>query len=206
MATELVGGAATPGWSDDVAVALAPAATYARLLDDDAPSRWTPVVARAAFASLLVGTAVAIMATGRVTIPLVLTGALFWMFVPMLQLLMGAVLAWSAPFRAVAMPRALELWMLAHAPWSLWLLAVAAIVSLGSAPFLGSELVILSGLVPVVWTSIIVRAYCVAVLRLGRPAARWRIFAHQLMVWSAIVIFGLLTGGVWPRIVALIGE
>ena len=84
-----------------------------------------PVLAYIGWTALILGTATAVMATGRITISLVLSGMLVWSFVPAFQVVTGLFLV-----RGSRLPRAVALARY-FAPgwyWWVWFLVVAAIV------------------------------------------------------------------------------
>ncbi len=82
-----------------------------------------------ALVALVIGTSVSAAATERVTLSLVLTSALAWSFVPLLQLGTGLWLVRSAGAgRRVA---ALERYFETHRPWSLFILASTPCSSAG---------------------------------------------------------------------------
>jgi predicted metal-dependent phosphoesterase TrpH len=141
------------------------------------------VARRVACAALLWATVLAIVSTGRVTGELVLSLAVYWAGVPAVQLAGGALLVLTSSRRTVPVARALDLFLAGHLPWSLWLLAVAAMVWRGPIPFPWTDAVLLSAIVPLVWTAVIVTAFGCAVLRLERGAAIRRAAIHQGLLW-----------------------
>ena len=85
------------------------------------------VIGYIGWTALILGTATAVMSTGRVTISLVLSGMLVWSFVPVFQVLTGMIFVrGSRTSRGVALARY-------FAPgwyWWIWYLLVAGIVLL----------------------------------------------------------------------------
>ena len=83
------------------------------------------VISYIASTALILGTATAVMATGRITLSLVLSGALVWSFVPVFQVLTGFFFV-----RGRRTPRGVA-WARYFAPgwyWWLWYLVIAAII------------------------------------------------------------------------------
>ena len=77
--------------------------------------------------ALLLGTCSAVVATERLTLSLLLTGSVAFLFVPALLLTTGLPLtAGAARARAPLLARYLD----AHRPWWLWLPAVSALLLL----------------------------------------------------------------------------
>lgn len=181
--------------SPEVRLSLAPAATYRGLLADEATSSWPRTLRRPAVVLLVMAVVVPIMATQRVTIGLVLTAALSWSFVVAIQLLVGAAVIASAPARRIDFPRALDLWFGGHLPYSLWLLLAAA--AMGSARADSMALFIASALIPSLWTTVIVAAFCETVLRTSRAGARWRATAHFLVAWAIGLSYVAWAAGGW---------
>jgi hypothetical protein len=68
---------------------------------------------------LVIAVMVPITAVQRVTIGLVATAALSWLFVPVIQALVAIAVIASAPHRRVGVFTALDLWFAAHVPHSL---------------------------------------------------------------------------------------
>ena len=96
--------------------------------------------------------------------------------------------------------RAFELFFLGHAAWSLWLLAAAASIAAGVAR---TEAVLLTGVVPAGWTSVVVYAFCTEALGLSAPRAAARTFAHQAMTCLLIVLYVAWAVQLWPRVLSL---
>jgi hypothetical protein len=190
--------------SPELRLALAPAATYLTLIRERTQSTWLAVLGPPAFFMLLVGTLVAMIATRRVTMGLVLTIALSWSASLLVQAVAGAVIIASARERAVSPLRAFELLFLGHAPWSLWMLGVTALAP-AFQPYLPSRIVGASLVIPIAWTAVIVSAFCRTVLRTPKGGARRRTLLHQLVVWGiALGLLSLAVGG-WAPIFQAIG-
>jgi hypothetical protein len=145
--------------------------------------------------------------SGRFTLRLILGGAAVWSFAPLLQIA-GAAAALPLARRRLPFSRAIDLYFLAHGPWSLWLLAVAGGLALlptrasfallaPPAAFAG-----LSVLVPLAWSGMITFAFFREALAMSRPRALGGLAVHGFVVWGAVLAFFLLSGQLWPRILA----
>ncbi|HLG57965.1 MAG TPA: hypothetical protein VI485_21645 [Vicinamibacterales bacterium] len=189
----------------DVRLALAPLGTYRELAGLRVAGTWTRALERPAFVALLTGTLTAMSATGRVTLGLVLAGALCWSFAPALQMLAGAIIIRSAPGRSVGMVRVLELLFIGHLPWSLWLLVVFGLFTFSTLP-LSLTVVILSVIIPTVWTMRIVFAFCTTALGIDRRGAQIRTVVHQAIIWTFVLVYLFLVSGLVPRALALVGR
>lgn len=77
-------------------------------------------LARPALSLLILACAVSIMASGRLTLRLVLPALVYGSFVPLLQMLSLAIVRLPMPWR-----RAVDLFFAGHLPWSAWVLASA---------------------------------------------------------------------------------
>ncbi len=188
----------------DLRVALAPRETYRELMREPAAGGWRRALERPALVAVIVGTAVTLSSADRVPIGLVAMAILTWSFVPMLQLLVGAIVSGIAPDQVDHMARSSELLFMAHLPWSLWVLVMTGLPAFTYVP-LPQSVQVVSLLIPGVWTSMIVLAFCRAVLGCATRGARWLTAAHQTMTW--IIFFGyvFLVSGLWARTLALVG-
>ena len=183
-------GLPTP-FSEEWRVAVAPERAYSTMVDDAAaPNR---LLVRVGLVLLLFATIASIVLTSRITVGLLVTAALSWSFVIVLQLLIGMLVIASAPARRVSAVRALDLWFASHVPYSLWLLLIASwVVAVGTFPPFP---LVLSIVVPAAWTAIIARAYCRVVLGLPSPAAQWRVVLHQSAAWLCVVVYLVYASG-----------
>ena len=188
----------------DVRVALAPREAYGELMREPAAGSWRRALERPALLAVIVGTAVTLLSADRVPIGLVAMGILTWSFVPMLQLLVGAIVSGIAPARSISMARSIELLFMAHLPWSLWVLVITGVPAFTSVP-LPQTVQVLSLLIPGAWTSLIVLAFCRAVLGCTTRGARWLTTVHQSMTWTLFFGYVFLVSGVWARTLALVG-
>jgi hypothetical protein len=131
-------------------------------------------------------------------------GIVCWSFVPITQWLIGLVVIGRAPGRRLSVPRCLELLFAAHLPWSLWMLVTIGIDTFTPVP-IPLVIQVLSLLVPAVWTTIILSAFCRIVLGCTPARAHLLIVAHQAMTWTAFFGYVVLVSGLWPRVLAFIG-
>lgn len=178
---------------------LAPAREYARLASIGRQPTVLRAISRPALSLLILGAASAIATTGRADLQVVLSGALCWGFVVVIQMLAALLLVRSNPNRRLHAYRSLELWFLAHGPWSLWTLAAAA-VAFSIPGIVSLELMLLSALAPTLWTAALVFAYCRQV-RGATPARALGLTAvHQGVTWALIIGYLAVATQIWPRI------
>jgi hypothetical protein len=102
------------------------------------------------------------------------------------------------------MPRCLELLFAGHLPWSLWTLVMVGLFTFTRLPIAPTAQV-LSLLVPAVWTTIILSAFCRTALGCTPARARMLTAAHQAMTWAAFLAYVFLVSGAWQRILAFVG-
>jgi hypothetical protein len=154
------------------------------------------ILARPATVLLVIAVAIPMMALHRVTLRLVGTTARLWS----VAIAIKSVAAWcvirSTDARQVHTAQAIDLWFAGHLPYSLWLLMLPIITSSTSSSTPPLEVVGLTSLVPIVWTTFIVAAFCRTVLRTTPAAARWRAGIHVgAVVIVAATLFAISAGG-----------
>lgn len=188
----------------DLRLALAPADTYRQLTAAPVRGTWLRALERPALLAVIIGTAVTLGSARGVPFGLVVMGVICWSFVPLVQALIGLVVIGRARGRPVSVPRCLELLFAGHLPWSLWTLVMIGLFTFTPLP-IGAAAQVLSLLVPAVWTTMIVFAFCRTAL--GCPPARAKVLTavHQAMTWTAFFGYVFLVSGFWPRIVAFVG-
>ena len=189
-----------PPLSNAARVAFAPSATYKAMAASGADASWRQALSGPLLASLVLGTSLSIAGTHVASIPAVIGVAVFWGFVPAVQLFSAWTICRRAPRAVVTLPRAIELLFLAHLPYSLWLMAFAAMsFALASAPALVNTF-LLTALLPAVWTPVLIAAFSRTVLGCTPRDARRRTFVHQALTWGVIVAMAILAYQPWTRI------
>ena len=188
----------------DLRLALSPTKTYRELIAEPERGTWLRALERLAFVAILIGTAVTLSSARRLPPGLVLMGIVCWSFVPITQWLIGLVVIGRAPGRPLSVPRCLELLFAGHLPWSLWMLVFIGFDTFTPVP-IPLVIQVLSLLVPAVWTTIILSAFCRIVLGCTPARAHLLIVAHQAMTWTAFFGYVVLVSGLWPRVLAFIG-
>ena len=148
--------------------------------------------------TLVIGTAVPIMAVQRVTVGLLIASTISFAFVVAIQMAVGAAVIASVPSRRVSMSRALDLWFAGHAPYSVWLLALALIFA--AMPAASLDRMVLLATIPAAWTIVIVSAYCQTVLGTSRAGGRWRAGLHGVAIWAIGLELIAFTAGGWFQI------
>jgi hypothetical protein len=190
--------------SSELKLALAPAATYQTLVDEQTTGPWWMALARAAFYLLLFGALVAITATGHITLGLMFHITLSWNVLIAWQALAGAVIVLPAMDRRVSLSRAFELLFLAYVPWALYGLAMTALAVLAE-PDLSALVVAVTAVVPIAWTSVLVAGFCRTVLGKTAAGARRLTLVHQLVIWGGTFGYVWFAVGGWTPILQTVG-
>lgn len=173
---------------------LAPRAAYLRPMS----VRGSYVLHYVLFISLLVAAAASVSATGRVTLSLLVSLGISWMFLPLLHVLVAAALVASARAPRVAGNRAVALLLMGHAPWSIWVLSAAVLSA--AFGFSGYRVALPLAILPLLLTFRIVHAFCLEVLRTSPRGAIVRTLAHQAVTWLVAVFYVEKAVGLVPRI------
>jgi hypothetical protein len=175
--------------SPDARVAFKPEATYHALVTEAAPAPWL-ALRRPALVLLVIAVSVSIASVHQITLSLLLTTAAAWGAILVIQIAIGAVVIASARARRVGFAHALDLWFAGHLPYSLWILMLPILTVVPVAT--PHEVMGLSIVVPLVWTTSIVSAFCRVVLGLSPAAARRRVALHLMLVMfvgGAVVVW-----------------
>jgi hypothetical protein len=188
----------------DLRLALSPSETYRQLIAEPVRGTWLRALERPALVAVIVGTAITLSSARRVPLGLVLTGIVCWSFVPLVQWLIGLVVIGRARGRPMSMPRCLELLFAGHLPWSLATLVMVGLLTFTPAPIVLTAQVI-GLLVPGVWTTAIVWAFCRTALGCTPARARRLTAFHQALTWTAFCAYVFLLSGFWQRMLAFIG-
>ena len=155
-----------------------------------------------ALVALVIGTSVAAAATERVTLGLLLTSALAWSFVPVLQLGTGLWLVRraGATRRVVALERYFE----THRAWSVFLVGYHALLlgwpaSRGYALFLAPLAII-----PIIVTITSLTRMCREVLGMTASGARLAVAIHQALTYLLVLAYAGWASAYLPRVVGLL--
>lgn len=164
---------------------IRPAAFYDRAVSSGARGTWAAALKVPVLLAVLLGIVTSIAAAQRLTVSLVFSQALWWSFVPALQLLTGALLVASAPRRRVDVLRAIELLFAGHGAWSLWLLVFAAAESTSA----GLPVLLASAVAALGVTARVTAAFAGHVLGVSPRSGRIRVFVHQAATVAVILIY-----------------
>ena len=161
--------------------------------------------------AVVMGAAAAVLGTGRVTVPLILSTTLVWSWLPVVQLLTGMVVVGTPlDFTRGKSPRngALTRYFATGRYWSGWILCIAVILLLLPDPrlWVWVDYLLLTFLIPATLTAR-------ALTRLRRElfgdapsAARRRVLLHQVITFSIIVLYISWAVAMWARLSAPTGQ
>jgi hypothetical protein len=160
-------------------------------------------LARMALVALVLGSAMSVAATGRLTAGLLLSGFACFSFVPLLQLATGLLLLRGSP-----LPRreALDGYFARHRPWSIWLLLMAGIVITVPNPGGLTNTLAVTAVVPAMLTIRGLLRFSRDTLGDSARAARWRVAWHQAATLVVLIVCVDLSVALWPRAVAVLGR
>ena len=159
------------------------------------------VVGYMALTALVIGTVAAVLGTGRVTVPLIVSTTLMWSWVPVVQLVTGYLFIGRVPRRGEALADYFD----TGRYWAIWMLALAALALLAPNPFSLLIYAAATAVVPMVLT-----ARALARLRRQRfgeygPVVWRRVLAHQVATHAILVAYFAWAVALWPRILAMFG-
>lgn len=181
----------------------APSRAYSRLAPGHRSSL-AGALKRPLVAAIVLGAAVCIYATGRMTLELALSAILTWSFAVAVQTVAAVALVASSNRRASSLPAAFDLFFMGHGPWSLWLIAAAASSAWLPRPARMDLIVATTAAVPIAWTAVIVFAFCRMVLNDAPRPAVVRTLLHQSLIWTFTAAYIAVVVQLWPRIVGML--
>lgn len=154
-----------------------------------------------ALTALVISTSVVAASTERVTFPLVITSAVAWAFVPLIQLGTGMWLVRGATGRR---RDALEAYFETHRPWSLFILAFHASMLAWPAARGFALLLAPTAVVPIALTVLGLTRMCRETLGVSPGPARRMVMQHQLMTYFAVAVYAAWASAYLPRLVGLV--
>jgi hypothetical protein len=152
-----------------------------------------------AVGSLLIGACASYSATQRITVSLLLSLSLSWMFVPVLHVITAAMLVAAARAPRAGRAGAVARLLSAHAPWSIWLVTAATLTgTFGWSAYTPS---LWLALIPIALTLRIVYRFVVDVLGARGRRAMALTMAHQAVTWLVAAIYLDRAVSLVPRII-----
>jgi hypothetical protein len=182
-------------------VAIWPNETYTELIHENRSASWWRALVVPLVTAVTIGASTTITATGVASLVSIGIGALSWSFVPVIQLANGLLLCRRPPRGPTDRARAIELFFQAHLPWSLWMIGVALVLLWRPQESMAIESLLQTTAVPIAWTGVIVRSFCVTVLGCSPGQASWRALVYLGITLAVMFMYLFLAVGLWPRIV-----
>jgi hypothetical protein len=192
--------------SAEALVMLRPIAAYREMAQEPGETGWCVALRRPLFLAILLGSALALSSSGHLSLPLILSCSLAWSFVPALQLVSVLAILHFFDHPRIARSRAVDLYFMGHAPWSLWLLGIAGLSTLVSPTELHdwtieSQLPILfSLLIPCLWSQLIAFGFLRGPLQMSVRRAIGALLLNAGILWGAVALFFLATDQLWQRL------
>jgi hypothetical protein len=191
----------------EIRVLLRPAAAYQRLLQSPEPAGAWQAVRRPLFFAFLLGCMVSLVTSRELTLRHVLAGTISGCII-----LLGQILAIAVIYRGgrnISFSRSLDLFFLGYGPWSLWILCFSAVWAFASPltafAWVGQRTILISALVPALWSGYIDFCFMKTVLHRSTGRAAWSLFLQRVISWTiTILIFG--GGAVAPEAVRIFGR
>ena len=187
--------------SDALRVAFRPRQTYTALVRQNGRGSWRRSAAVPLLTALVIGASTSIALSGVASLLSIASAAVCWSFVPAIQLANGLLLCRRPPDPRVDRVKAVELLFLAQVPWSMWLIAVALALLWVPAASAGVYAMLLAGMVPFMWTAVLVWSFCRTVLGSDAGGATGRTLIHASVTAAIMFIYITLAVALWPRII-----
>jgi len=151
---------------------------------------------------LVTGVSVAISATGRVTPGLVLSTTVTWSYIVLFQLALALAVIAPRARRGVGLASALDLFFAGHAPWSLLILAIAAVRPM-TLDWPGRFWLMGAGVTAFAATARIIAAFFREVLGMDARGARRMTVVHQAITWTVFLAVNWMQSAFTPRLIEL---
>ena len=150
--------------------------------------------------ALLLGCAISMLTARRLTVRLILDGALSYAFVPLFQIAAFAIVfrPQSAP---IAFSDAVDRFFAGSLPWLLWLAALTTAAAMSWSVYWPLAWLEISAIAPIVWAGHIDYHFYRDVLRRGRGGAMRDLVLQRALAWSAVLAYFLgiaIRDDVWP--------
>ena len=186
----------TISWSAEVRIARGPVAAFRKLAADSKSGAWV-LVRRPLLLAFVLGCAVSVLASGRMSARLIADGSLSFAFVPVIELAAVAVV-FATGQRPLPFARSVDLFFTGNAPWLLWLIALMTLGSLqtprqtAALSIPPAAWIALGSLVPVVaWSAWIdFRFFREVLLETPRRAFR-DVLLFRLIAWPCALFYFL---------------
>lgn len=189
-------------WSAEARLVMNPVATFRDLVREEDGGTWT-LVRRPLNFLFVLGCVVSMLASGRLSVRLIVDGMVSFAFIPVFELVALAAVFRSRP-QPVRFSRALDLFFAANAPWLLWAIALIAFRSVltplqASSPPPWAFGTVLGSLVPpAIWAARLDKYFFREVL--ASPRATRDLLIQRAISWTCAITY-FLGIAIWPEIV-----
>jgi hypothetical protein len=167
-----------------------PSRTFAALAaNPPAPGAWT-LWRRPLLLTLLLGCFVSLVASGTLTVRLVVLPAVYWSFVALAQVLVLAAMRWRRTDH-LPLSTAVDVFLTGLGPWMLLLLGLASALAFPTPAYGWGRFRVWAGvgLAVIVWSAYIDFWFFRIVLGASRAGAVRDVIVNRLMTWT--IVFGI---------------
>src|SRR5262245_35637092 len=176
-------------WSLDARVLVRPASSFGSIGARAAGGRVWTACRRPLVLTVVLACIVSLLASGTLTLRLVLSASTYWVTTPLAETLALAIVLGRRRDR-VGLPRAIDLFFAGHAPWTLLLLAIAASLAF-LRPDVGWRLLIhvwpWFAILAIAWSAYIDVCFFRAIVGANRATAVRDVVVLRLLTWTAVV-------------------
>ena len=177
-------------------VMAGPARAFREIASEPGGSGPWIALRRPLFLALVLGCVVSLATSGVLTLRLVGPATLYWAFVPLVEVLALAAVTWRRR-GGLFSPRLVDVFFVGHGPWTLYLLALAAMVVF-LPPQRAWEMLTtwgVAGLALVVaWSVYIDFCFFRHLCRASRGAASRTLVLHRLLTWLVVIAIVAVPG------------
>lgn len=182
-------------WSDELRVIQDPVATYQTLVRQPAaPGRWARM-RRPLFTVFVIGAFVSLTTTGRLVVPFVVDGMLWWSFVPALQIILLTLVITVFGRSTLQLSRSIDLFFAGHGPLWLWLLGISGVCLFVPVPHVDALLsysapsFLASVIAGVVWSIVTTFGFFRGALDLSRTRATLATLTYSIALWGTLISY-----------------
>lgn len=163
------------------------------------------------FVAFVLGCVASLIATGMLTLRIVVPAAMYWSYVPVTEVLVLAAVTWRRR-RLVPFPIAVDTFFAGHAAWTLFLILVAAMLAFLPPEFGWGRLKLLlyAGIGVIAWSAYVDFRFFRSIFRASRAAAARDVVVSRLLTWTIVfavfAVHGTSPWGVAQEIVEAVHE
>jgi hypothetical protein len=197
--------------SAEALVMQRPMATYRQLAQQTATGSWWIGLRRPLCCACLLGCALSLVVSNRLTLRLIAGGAVAWSFIPLFEVASFAAVR-QRRRRAASFSRDVDLFFTGHGPWAVGLIGVAAVASfltpLQVYAWAGTttSLISLAGVggAIAIWSAYIDFCFYRAVFESTPPAAVRQLLLQRAIGWTVALTY-YFGYAAWPLVADWVG-